>query len=388
MSSFTSSSDQAVARYKIVRRWGLALLTIGILTIAPMIGLELWVRSALFERVSYTNSVSLDHSLKMLRSCEDCNVLLLGDSEVRWGFDPAAIDDSLKQAGIRSATFNLGIDGFSSGLYFLILPYLGILDRNPQPRVVVIGVQMMEPHGHFTVEEFRKSDNIGALQRPVLESAFAVDTGMNVLVHQPTWQDRIAASLERPLASIRYRRQIRHAVLGKVDEPAGLIGLQSTGQDHHADGYQPHIPYRDNREDVDRTWRGVLEEKSSDGLRYSPLDPSIWNRLVEEGGYFDVWARSLTERKVLPVFVALPTNPRLIDIKERRADYLRNSALLRDWAAKRNVVFIDLGIRDSVDSETYFSDHRHLSGIGAPMYSAELGRALAQNPLVGAALSR
>src|SRR5678809_1561496 len=100
MSSFTSSSDQKVSRQTLVRRRSLTLLTVGILTIAPMIGLEFWVRKRLFDRVSYTNSVSLDHSIKMLRSCKDCNVLLLGDSEVRWGFDPSAIDSSLHKAGI------------------------------------------------------------------------------------------------------------------------------------------------------------------------------------------------------------------------------------------------------------------------------------------------
>jgi hypothetical protein len=74
---------------------------------------------------------------------------------------------------------------------------------------------------------------------------------------------------------------------------------------------------------------------------------------------------------------ALPTNPTLIDIFDRRGDYSRNSKLLSEWAESRAAIYLDLGIQDVTNSDIYFSDMRHLSGVGAKEFSKKLANKIA-----------
>jgi hypothetical protein len=121
-------------------------------------------------------------------------------------------------------------------------------------------------------------------------------------------------------------------------------------------------------------------ERATDPKAFKPLPPEAWQRMVAPGGYFDEWARLVRQLGWTPAFFALPTNPILIDEKDRRDDYARNSRLLDAWARQRGETFVDLGIRDNVPMEIHYSDHRHLSVNGAPVFSSELARALTEFP--------
>ena len=116
------------------------------------------------------------------------------------------------------------------------------------------------------------------------------------------------------------------------------------------------------------------------------MDAEIWPQLLEPQGFFDIWSDYFLQADILPVFFALPTNPKMIDLQQRRSDYQRNSELMQAWAERRGVVLIDLGLLDHYDPMVDYSDRRHLSGIGGIRFSKELGKALAAEPVVKQAL--
>jgi hypothetical protein len=98
--------------------------------------------------------------------------------------------------------------------------------------------------------------------------------------------------------------------------------------------------------------------------------------MVAPGGYFDELNEIVTRSGRRLALFALPTNPAVIDTFGRRGDYARNTKLLAQWAQRNHVTYVDLGLQDRPDANDYFSDMRHLSGVGALDYSRKLGQAL------------
>lgn len=374
------------------RRRVVAASRLLLLLVLPVALCEWWVSTRLFDHVSYTNSVSLDATLAAWNARDDWRIVFVGDSEVRWGFDPAIIDDEFRAAGLSGPGFNFGIDGFSGSRYRSVLPFLPF-DHARDLRVAVIGVQMVETFGFITPEEWREH-GIGELHRPVLTSAFASDSGFDVCIDDATWTNATVELVESASATIRYRREIRRLLLeslyaatgGSERLTPGVIDRQSNGLPYHPNGYQPHLPIEDCRPNYDRDVERLLEQRRDLPDHFAPLDPSEWRTNMKRGAYFDMWAEHFLSRGILPVFVALPTNPYLVDLRNRREDYARNSELLHRWAATRNVVFIDLGIQDDLVHDEHYSDYRHLSGLGAEVWSHRLGAALAANERVRSAL--
>ncbi len=365
------------------QRWGLAALLIAL----PFLALEVWVRTQLFQHVSYSNSRSLDATWKALNAQRDWNVLYIGDSEVRWGFDPGAADGELANAGLKSRGFNLGIDGFSGPLSAVILGHIGLKQRFPALKVAVIGTQLIETHRPRPIARHGDLDCDGALQRPIFESPMAKDLGFAALCRKPHWTTAVVGPLESLSAVLRYRQALRSWLLERFEQPRKPIGMNSNSLAHQTNGFQPHKPIREDRRNFEQAWTARQRDVAANPQLRAPLDPKAWRELVSPGGYFDRWAELFRTHGVLPVFVALPTNPVLIDLKKRRPEYARNSATLKAWAARRDdVMFIDLGIKDSYEAEGDFADFRHLSIHGAKRFSRELGARLAADPLVQKAL--
>jgi len=350
---------------------------LALLVLMPLLLLEFAARTMLFQYVSYSNSKSIDRQLHDLRERDDWRIVAIGDSEVRWGFDPVAFDDALAHYGLKGPTFNLAWDGFSSGLWSAVLPALSLNRDAPDLRVVLVGVQLIESHSTISSSEHQPGV-CGALQRPVLTSSMGIEHGLDTMCEEPTWRSRVFSPLKH-LAIFRYRQAIRTLILGPGVVPAP-IEFTSNSLKRSERGYDPHSSYADNRTDSDHNLQRMRAEKATDPKAFEPLPPEAWMSMVARGGYFDSWAQLMRRLGWTPVFFALPTNPILIDEKDRRGDYERNSALLQDWARQNGQIFVDLGIRDHVPMDVHYSDHRHLSVYGAPIFSAELARALCEVP--------
>lgn len=347
--------------------------------------LNWWAGTSLFRKVSYSNSVSLDATLRAWNSRNDWAIVAVGDSEVRWGIDPSQINKEFKAIDVAAPAFNFGIDGFSSALNQCVVPHLP-LDKAPTLKVALIGVQMIENHRLSTLKEI-SAGGFGDLHRPVFQSAFARDRDLDMAISEPHWTTPLVRTVENVTPVLRYRKQVRHWLLGKIAK-AEVIPFQSTGLPYRDDGYQPHQSINENRANYEQGWVRVLEESRKPDAAYAPLSEDVWKQALAPNGYFDTWVDYFKSKGIQPVLFALPTNPALIDIKNRRQSYLNNSRELAAWAERRDLDFIDLGIQDQLAHDVDYSDHRHLSIYGAEKYSKALAIELAQRPRVVAALRR
>lgn len=363
----------------------LVKLLISGLLLLPLLGFELWVRSSLFDYASYTNSQHFDAQLgKFTARSADWTVLALGSSEVRYGFSPETFDRTLSHHGIPGAvSFNLGIDGFNTNHYRVLLPYLKLADRAQKLRVVLIGVNMMEEKKslpHTADEGFDCRRMAGALQKSVYTSSFGKDTGLWRLCVKRSWTDPLLRLARSVSAVIRYRQSIRGFLLGYENFLRGDIRHQTERGHYAVNG----MKQKDYDFDIGR-W---LKKIPSPPRVSKPMTKGHWETLVVKGGYFDNWADHFLERDILPVFFALGTNPIMAIKRNRVKDYGHNAGLMSRWAKRKGVVFVDLGIKTEYDQLGDFTDHRHLSKTGAHKFSAELARALARAPRFRAALDR
>lgn len=337
---------------------------------------EWYVRSSLFDKVSYTNSISLDSQLESIRSGGDWNTLFIGSSEVRWGISPADFDRAAnevfaeEQSAVRS--FNFGIDGFSPGLAYRVLEQLPVKTLFPELSVVIVGVNLAETN--YISDSGYQPGACGALQKPVLTSAFGRDYDLTNICTEDSFGARVSAVFEHS-GVMRHRQSLRDALLGR--STADFIPMQSNGLPHQPDGFQPHLSLAESRANFQSSWDRVLLEKEEYPERFAPLAADVWEGIVNDHQFFDRWVALGEQVGVKVVFFALPTSPMFYEAYERRDNYTHNSALLRDWSKATGGHFLDLGIQDQLDVEHHYSDHRHLSQYGAPEYSARLGHAYA-----------
>jgi hypothetical protein len=290
---------------------------------------------------------------------------------MRWGVSPAHFDAALSG---RARGLNLGLDGFTPRFVYPLIETGVLVPKDSGIKVVVIGLNMVET---ISIAEIQHAPaSCGALQRPVLTSPFGADYGLDIICDEP-----VKFSLERELQRFkifRYRKPLRAWAVGQA--PAEL---QSEVQPN---GFQPYPPagavpnyYEDFR-------AGLEAMRKTESWRFEPLAADNWREAAAPGGAFDRYDALLRARGMLPAFLALPTNPFSLDVFAKRETYLENSAILKDWAADRGAIFIDLGIKDNYDPEMDFADFRHLSGTGAAKFSLELGAAFAADSRLMAAL--
>ena len=222
----------------------------------------------------------------------------------------------------------------------------------------------------------------------MLNSAFAKDREMGYLCNSRRWPEPLVAAVENVSAIARYRQSLRVGLLGNSSQ-AEQVNLASNGIKQYKDGFYSHLSIQDNQKESDIDLQRFLAKQREEPEEFIPLKEKVWPEMLKEGGVIDQWARYFSDRNILPVLFALPTNPVMIDAKNRRADYQRNSELTAAWAKSQSspAVFIDLGIKDSYHPTQDYADYRHLSEQGALRFSRELGDAIAQQPQVIKALT-
>jgi hypothetical protein len=351
-----------------------------LLCVAVLAGTEVFLHDALFNKVSYSNSESIDHQLRERNAADDWDILFIGNSETRWGIDPAMIDAAFLRHGIVEKSFNHAFDGFGPSWWPLLLPPILKHPSLRNVRVVVLGVQMInEEHVIRPLEQERSE-----LQRPVLMSPFAIDLGVEELFRKESWDATLSRKLFSGLWAVRYSSAVRTLLF-----PTALYGTEQVkfrprrqGESYH--GFEPHMSI-----DLDQyplqlaNWKAQFNEKQD----FKPLPPDIWKAMTGNSGFFDELCRIVRSSGKELVLFALPTNPVIIDTFRRRENYHRNADLLRRWAAERNVLFVDFGIQDVQNPTEFFSDVRHLSAAGARSFSWRLGESLAASELVAPLLA-
>jgi len=343
------------------------------LCLLVLAGAEAWLHRHLFQHVSYSNSASIDAQLRERDSGPRWRMLFVGDSEVHWGVDPEQVDAGFRDAGRETLAFNHAFDGFGASWWPSLLP--GLLEAPALREVdtVVVGVQLtdylrlMRPSG----------EDCGGLQRPVLTSPFAVDLHADGLCRTRTWDAQLGRDLFGGLWTVRYASAVRTLLLPQAFFSSPHLALNSRSDGPPRRGFQPHRTLAQDKASYEsefRRWKAQFDPERD----FQPIAPGAWQKLVVDGGFFDALQQTVERSGRRLALYAVPTNPVVIDTFHRRANYAENSALLAAWAARRGVVFVDLGLQDRPDADQYFSDMRHLSGVGARDFSRRLGRALAQ----------
>jgi hypothetical protein len=337
-----------------------------IFIVLPFCIFELWLKSQLFQQISYTKSKAMDNTIKDLAKTSVNDVYFFGDSEVRWGVNPFYFDEKSKQNGLNIQSFNFGIDGFSSGLNLSMTQKIGI-DDFKGIKVALIGVQLIEYNRPFNSEEdIRRLVGNGALQRPIFLSSYGVDKQLYY------WTESKKNLLNYfPFYSFKYRSSVKELF---VSYPKPTVSTT-----YSLRGYEPHISIAANQDNFNSDKENKSKEKQEEPENFQPLDEKLWQETLAEGKYFDNYANFFLANNVLPVFFALPTNPWLIDFKERRINYRQNSKALQNWADQNGLVFIDGGILDNFSATEDFADFRHLSARGADKFSDILAKKLLEN---------
>lgn len=351
------------------------------LVVVPASGIELWLRLALWQHASYSNSAAIDIQLAQWRAEAPFDIVFVGDSEVRWGIDPNAVEAGLVDAGgPRRTVFNHGFDGFGMSWWSVLLPRLfNGSAAYPAPHVIALGVQLMERHPYWeSPAAVRRDGGCGALQRPVVESGLGIDLALTRACRDGDPLDELAVRLARPLWLTRYRSAVKSLIL--PPPPSAYLPFNSAKSGAGHRGYEPHRPIAADVAAYEGEFARWLKQFEGNASARAPLPPEYWNEMVASGGFFDRLVAEVRRIGAEPVLFALPTNPVAIDALNRRGDVIRNSALLRAWARDRHETYVDLGLLDDVDRHEYFSDMRHLSDAGAVDYSRRLGRALAAMP--------
>lgn len=341
----------------------LALLALG----------EAWLHRELFRHVSYSNSESIDAQLRDRDAQGRWKMLFVGDSEVRWGIDPVQVDAGFAASGVPMQSFNHAFDGFGASWWPVLLPRILQGPALKEVETVVVGVQMIDALSVIQPDPA----HCGALQRPVLTSSFGADLGLDGMCTRRSWDAQLGRDLFRPLWTVRYASAVRSLVLPDAVFRNERLQFNSRKAGPPQRGFQPHRTIDDDAAIFDSEfaqWKAQWQPERD----FQPLPPAVWEGLVKEGAFFDQLLQATRGSGRRLALFALPTNPLVIDTFRRRDNYVRNSALLAQWAARRGVAYVDLGLQDRSDAGRYFSDMRHLSGVGAADYSRRLGRALAQ----------
>lgn len=363
-------------------RW-LIVLSAGV--VLPLAAVEHWVRTHLFEYVSYSNSYAVDSAIKDMKRQDDWRILILGDSEARWGFNPKAIELAFTEVGIDAPTINFAFDGFSGDWARQLVASTHLLSRLPKVRVALVGLQMVEVAENVTPENVcNAAGQEGGFQAPIFNSAFGKDW-VDTSDCDGDWRKWLTQKAEEWFTFIRYRGQLRQLILQQT-AGSGILGRTDNASGYSYNGFQPHKPITENGS-YDEDLRRVLVEKAEGSVAYLPLPPDAWKSMTREAGYLDSLNRYFEANGVTLVLVSLPTNPALLDIKQRRMDYEANSVLLNDFADRTGTVVVNLGIQDRLDQKFDYADHRHLSGRGAALFSKELAQALVSDPRIRSALS-
>jgi hypothetical protein len=332
---------------------------------------EAWLQHNLFRHASYSNSESIDAQLVERDAGARWRTLFIGDSEVRWGVDPAQIDAGFRDVGAETVSFNHAFDGFGASWWAVLLPKLLSAPALESVDTVVLGVQLTDAHRFFE----DPSAECGSLQRPVLTSAFAVDIGADAFCRSRSWDAALGRGAFDFLWTVRYAPAVRSVLLPDALFAPERLQFNSRKSGPSRRGFQGHRTIAQDLREYEAEF-GRWKAQYDPGRDFKSLPPEAWEQMVAAGGFFDRLNETVVRSGRRLALFALPTNPAVIDTFARRGDYARNTKLLAHWAARHHVTYVDLGVQDRPDANEYFSDMRHLSLVGAIDFSRRLGQEL------------
>lgn len=341
------------------------------LCIAALAAGELWLRHNLFRHVSYSNSDSIDAQLRDRDAGARWKTVFIGNSEVRWGVDPAEVDAGFRDVQAATLSFNHAFDGFDPSWWTVLLPKVLGAPSLKDVETVVLGVQMTETHRVLTAT----GSECGALQKPVLTSPYAVDIGADAFCRSRSWDAELGKQAFGGLWTVKYAPSVRSMVLPQKFFASDRLNANSRKSGPPRRGFQGHRTIAQDQKEYEAEF-GRWKAQYVPERDFRPLPPEAWEQMVASGGFFDQLNEVVIRSGRKLALFALPTNPAVIDTFGRRADYERNAKLLAQWAARRHVTYVDFGLQDRKDANEYFSDMRHLSAAGAADFSRKLGQAL------------
>jgi len=200
---------------------------------------------------------------------------------------------------------------------------------------------------------------------------------VDALCRDPSWDGRLGREIFGTLWTVKYAPSVRALILPNFRRTSHELRFNSRKSGESVRGFEPHRSIAQDKESFESEFARWKAQYNSE-QDFRPLPDAAWAQLTASGEFFDQLNEIVRKQGRFMVLFSLPTNPLVIDTFKRRADYLNNSKLLQAWAEAKGVVFIDQGIQDVADPDTYFSDMRHLSSEGARQYSIKLGQMLAK----------
>jgi hypothetical protein len=334
-----------------------------------LLSLEIFARTKLFNFVSYYNYDAIDWQMTDFKAMQKVDTVFIGSSEVRYGLDPEKFD-----AELGGTSFNLGIDGLNLSYYRLLLPYLKLEERSHPIRYAVIGLNVTEDVVFYPVASaggFDCKHQAGVLQRGLFTSAFGTDSGLSkVCKTDKKIFDQASASLESISHAILYRKPLRTFLLNPSQRKRTREQLDQTDRGFHVRPPQASQDLLDA--EFEQWWQ-------TEGKNSSKLSDDSFNESIAPGGVYATYIAFFREQNIVPIFVSLPTNPKMIQLLNRIETYRERSLALKTWFTEQGVEYVDLGLKFDYDPVRDFADRRHLSRYGAQKFSTELGAALKRN---------
>lgn len=334
-----------------------------ILVIMIIIGIEAFSRHGLFHFMSYYNYDAIDWQMQDFKK-GSINTVFIGSSEVRYGFDPETFNQTFTG---KIQSFNLGIDGMNLSYYRLLLPYLPLATVQPGIRYAIIGMNVAEDVRLYPTAEQGGIDcdtEAGSLQKGVFTSDFAIDSKLINVCHttKSTLKNLKMALLSASYA-LEHKKTLRSFILHPWHKKLTREQLNQTNLGFHV------RPPAESQASLDNEFADWWK---NEGASSTSLDSNLFSESLADGGLYMWYVRFFREHKIIPIFVSLPTNPRMLTLLERTNIYQERSAQLKKWALKNNVIYIDLGLKTDYDPVKDFADRRHLSHFGAEKFSKEL----------------
>lgn len=281
-----------------------------------------------------------------IQTAPSCGVLGLGDSVMKFGFDPAEIERRL-----NIPAFNLAVPGTPPPLTHALLKRA--LQAGSRPSAIVIGHMTLSGHPNVHLDEL--SELLTPLEAAELASATHDFSLLNPLLTR------------RLVPSIRYRLPLRARIL------AALGG---------------HPPVGDAPSALLRTWtqyRG-MEPRASNRQYTGRMEPAL-ERSVYSEPWHVLWVYEQYVRKIaqlaethkIPIFWLIPPiTPEAQSLREKLgldAHHTKNLRAIQNRSP--NLIILDT--RQAAYPSSAFFDSCHLNTQGASTLTAAIAAAIAQH---------
>ncbi len=325
--------------------------------IIPLVAIELCFQYSHRGILSDTNVDIFDQKIRLFRSIEKVDAIFIGSSEVLWGVDPQAFNES---TGGSYTSFNWGLNGMVSSRYLRLLPYLDeYVGLTSKAKHVFIGINFREDSKPLPPKD-EDCDALGDLEKPVYFSPFAVETNLKHEVCKQSVRQQLISPFEKALAIVRYRSELREILFHGIKR-ATLDSLNLT-----TSGFHYRLPLKDDEKELKLT-----EEWFKDAKNKTKLSTKVQDLISPEGTYSKL-LQYFKSKGVQVTFFVDGTNPRQLKFWDAEENFASDSKIIAEWASSNGASLIDLGILNHYDPLADFADRRHLSSSGAKKFSSEI----------------